>query len=302
LERTLQALTLSAVAVSLYGVYQYVSGASGASAWVDSTMFTGISTRVYSTLENPNVLAGYLLLATPFVFALAITGEGQLTRIFYALCGAILLLCMVLTYARGGWLGLIVAAAVMLVFIDRRFILVGAVGLVALYFLTPQVILDRFLSIGDLSDGSTSYRLTIWLGTLSMLRDYWYSGIGPGVAAFNQVYPLYSYNTAVAQHSHNLFLQIMCDSGIVGLLTFSALLFTAFRLIAGTIRRLNVTHARRPASFYYLAAGAASLSGFLVQGMADYSFYNYRVTFVFWAILGIVAAACRLAISKDGER
>ena len=31
------------------------------------------------------------------------------------------------------------------------------------------------------------------------------------------------------------------------------------------------------------------LCGFLVQAMTDYSFYNYRVMFLFWAVLGIGA-------------
>lgn len=46
------------------------------------------------------------------------------------------------------------------------------------------------------------------MGTLAMLKDYWMCGIGPGDAAFNLVYPKYSYSGIVAPHAHNLFLQI----------------------------------------------------------------------------------------------
>lgn len=85
-------------------------------------------------------------------------------------------LCMLLTMSRGGWLGLLLAGAVFLVMMDRRFILLGVVGLVALYFILPETMIERFTSIGDLTDGSTSYRLSIWLGTISMLKDYWLCG------------------------------------------------------------------------------------------------------------------------------
>ncbi len=52
--------------VALYGLYQYVFGAGDSGSWVDEDMFSSISTRVYSTLQNPNVLSEYLLLIIPF--------------------------------------------------------------------------------------------------------------------------------------------------------------------------------------------------------------------------------------------
>ena len=41
--------------------------------------------------------------------------------------------------------------------------------------------ISRFTSIGDMTDGSTTYRVSIWLGTLDMLKHYWLCGIGPGM-------------------------------------------------------------------------------------------------------------------------
>lgn len=79
------------------------------------------------------------------------------------------------------------------------------VALVALYFVLPDTVISRFTSIGNLEDTSTSYRVSIWMGTIAMLKDYWLCGIGPGTGAFNLVYPAYSYNAANAQHAHNLF-------------------------------------------------------------------------------------------------
>ncbi len=60
-------LVFAGVAVSMYGVYQYFFYApDNTNGWIDSDMFYSISKRVYSTLENPNVLAEYLLLVIPF--------------------------------------------------------------------------------------------------------------------------------------------------------------------------------------------------------------------------------------------
>jgi len=195
---------------------------------------------------------------------------------------------MVLTFARGGWLGLIVAAAVFFVMLDRRFIIVGVIGLVFLYFALPDVVLNRFLSIGNIRDTSTAYRVSIWLGTIAMLRDFWFTGIGPGTAAFNRIYPLYSFNAAVAQHSHNLYLQIICDAGISGIVVFLMILFTYFRRVCTAVSQVRTKGSRM-----LQIAAVSSVAGFLVQGATDHSFYNYRVTLVFWAVLGIGLLAAR---------
>ena len=286
----------SGTVVSAYGVYQYVFGAVGASAWLDSEMFSDIGMRVFSTLGNPNVLAQYLLLVIPFAGACIIVVRGILPKLFFTGCLGALLLCMLLTFARGGWLGLIAATAVFLVMLDRRFILVGIVGLIVLYFTLPDVILDRFLSIGDVGDTSTSYRVFIWLGTIAMLRDFWFTGIGPGTEAFNRVYPLYSFNTVASPHSHNLYLQIMCDAGISGIIVFLATIFSYFRYLCSSVSR----ETDKSSKIYQIAAIAA-VFGFLVQGFTDYSFYNYRVTFVFWAALGLGVITARRSSLKGGN-
>ena len=281
-------IVLCGALVSAYGIYQYVFGANGAAAWIDDDMFSDISTRVYSTLQNPNVLAEYLLLVIPFGVAGVLAEKGVLPKIIFLGCTAAMCLCMVLTFSRGGWLGLIFAAAVFFIILDRRFILVGLAALVALYFLLPDTIINRFTSIGNMADTSTSYRFSIWMGSISMLRDYWFCGIGPGTEAFNMIYPSYSYNSAVAQHSHNLYLQITCDSGVCGILLFLLIIFHSFKNVCSALAKTEDRKTR-----LYLNASLSGIVGFLVQSMTDYSFYNYRVMLMFWAFIAFGAILAR---------
>ena len=295
LDVLLYALITAGALVALYGVYQYVFGKTGGETWVDSDMFSDISARVYSTLQNPNVLSEYLLLVIPLCFAMVISPGGGLKRLFFIGCLAVTCLCLVLTFSRGGWLGLVFGMAVFLIMLDRRFILAGVVGIIALYFLLPETIVSRFTSIGNLSDSSTSYRVYIWMGTIAMLRDYWLSGVGPGQAAFNKVYPYYSYNAIIAPHSHNLFLQIMCDTGICGFAVFILLLLAFFRQLCSALKREKDKTSR------YLQMGMiASMCGFLVQSVTDYSFYNYRVMLMFWVFIAVGAPVSRRTEMKEG--
>ena len=129
-----------------------------------------------------------------------------------------------------------------------------------------------------------------------MLKDYWLCGIGPGDGAFNMVYPAYSYNGIVAPHAHNLFLQIVCDAGIAALAVFLLLLFVYFRMLCSAMSR-----EKDPASRLLQIAFTAGVCGFLVQAMTDYSFYNYRVMFLFWAVLALGAASARRTSLPEGR-
>jgi O-antigen ligase len=83
------------------------------------------------------------------------------------------------------------------------------------------------------------------------------------------IYPAYGYNTIAAPHAHNLFLQLTCDSGIIGLVLFLLVLFSYYRM---TFSAFSKT--RDKTSRLYLIAAIAAVSGFLLQGMTDYVFYN----------------------------
>ena len=293
LDMLLGAFVISGTLVSLYGIYQYFFGGWMAAAWLDAEMFGAIGIRVTSTLENPNVLAMYLLLVIPFAAAAVINAKYAITRLFFIGCFLCMLACMVMTFARGGWLGLIVAGALFLVLIDRRFIILGIIALIALYFTLPEVILDRFFSIGDLEDTSTAFRVFIWIGTLAMLRDFWFTGIGHGIEAFAMIYPLYSFNLIISPHSHNLYLQIMTSTGFAGISMFVILLFSYFRYMFSAISIRLRSKVEAKSVWIIQIAAVCAIVGFLVQGFTDYSFYNYRITFVFWAVIGLGLAAAR---------
>ena len=290
LERMVRLVVLGGVLVALYGILQYIFRFGYQSdAWVDSSMFGGISFRVVSTLENPNMLGQYLVLMIPLGGACLLNAAEKKERWFWLGCCGVLCACMLLTFSRGGWLALLVAALVFAVLINPRLLMLAPFALLVLYFVLPDTIIQRFTSIGNLSDHSTSYRVSIWLGSLRMLADYWLCGIGPGNAAFNTVYPAYSYDEIVTPHSHNLLLQITADAGICAVVLFCVILFCYFRWLCAALHREQKTGKGR----MYHIAFISGVAGFMVQAMTDFSFYNYRVMFVFWVYLALGMAAAR---------
>ncbi|MBR2779445.1 MAG: O-antigen ligase family protein [Firmicutes bacterium] len=292
-----EGLVAAGLLVALYGVYQHYFGTSGTETWIDEDMFSDISSRVYSTLQNPNVLSEYLLLVIPLAAACTLAAKSWLKKAGYFAAFCVMCACMIFTYSRGGWLGLLFAAFVFMILLDRRTIFLMILGAVALMIISPETIIDRFSSIGNLSDSSTSYRVSIWMGVLSMLKDYWFTGIGPGTEAFNMVYPPYSYNTIAAPHSHNLYLQIICDTGICGIILFAIIIIVFIRTTCSALSREQ----DRTAKLLQISS-LSGIGGFLVQSMTDYSFYNYRVMLMFWVYLSLSTIFCRMDRLRGQEK
>ena len=66
LDTLLAVVVLAGAVVSCYGILQYIfRWGYQSAAWVDSDMFSSIEFRVSSTLDNPNMLGQYLILAIP---------------------------------------------------------------------------------------------------------------------------------------------------------------------------------------------------------------------------------------------
>lgn len=288
------AMSAVGVLISFYGFFQYLFPHMFHNVWTDQDMFSDINFRVYSTLENPNVLGEYFLLVIPLAVAMLFSADNNRQRLLWLGACGIMGVCLILTYSRGCYLGLLAAAAVFLVLVDKRFIAVGIVAVALCPLYLPQSVISRFTSIGDMGDSSTSYRVNIWLGTLAMLKDYWFCGVGPGIDAFNQVYPHYAHNAITAPHSHNLYLQIICDTGICGFAVFMLLLVCYYRMM------LSAIHHEADKKVRILQIGGTSaVTGFLVQSMTDYTFYNYRVMLLFWIVLGLSVLFTKLGHRKE---
>lgn len=282
------------VVVSLYGFYQCIFPSQFRNVWTDTDMFSTLKFRVYSTLENPNVLGTYFLLVIPLSFGAVLTANTWPKRLLSLVAAGCMVLCLVLTYSRGCYLGLLFAAAVFLVLLNPKLLIPGVIALLLCPLYLPETVLSRFTSIGNMADTSTSYRVSIWLGTLDMLKDYWFCGIGPGVETFNNIYTDYAYNAVTTQHAHSLYLQIPSETGICGLVIFLVILVGFYRMMFSALRREE----NRTARVFQIAV-VASVTGFLVQSATDHTFYNYKVMLLFWVMLALGVLFTQLGLSEN---
>jgi len=139
--------------------------------------------------------------------------------------------------------------------------------------------------------------MAVWNSSWNMLSELLFGGIGLGEEAFKTAYINYAAaGTQSAMHSHNLYMQIVIQLGLVGLFLFFLVLFVVCRkCFSATVTSSgkDITLASHAA-----LAGAVAL---LAAGLFDYTWYNFRVFFIFWALLGLACAATNLHENENCE-
>lgn len=282
---------------SVYAAAQKVIGVEADASLTDLSLNESMPGRVFSTLGNPNNFAEFLVLFMPFAFAFALNKKKKTGNKYYVWGMLLPLAAILFTYSRSGWIALAIAVAIFVALYDKKLIPVFIVlAILAIPFI-PKNILNRILTIGNLEDSSSSYRVDIWTGCLKMLKDYWFTGVGLGTGGFAEIYPPYGVGESyVAPHSHMHFMEMLCELGILGFVSYICMTFTL-------IKRSFVAAAKSvPYGIRnYAIASAASMTGIIMIGCFEYCWFYPRVMFAFFVCAGVAMSACKLAKQEKND-
>ncbi|MBD2413511.1 putative bicarbonate transporter, IctB family [Nostoc calcicola FACHB-389] len=289
--------------VSVYGLRQWFFGATALATWVDPESPLSKTTRVYSYLGNPNLLAGYLLPAVIFSLVAIFAWQSWLKKALALTMFIVNTACLILTFSRGGWIGLVVAilaAMALLVYWKSvempRFwrtwslpivlgSLIGAL-LLAVIFVEP-VRLRVFSIFADRQDSSNNFRRNVWDAVFEMIGDRPIIGIGPGHNSFNKVYPLYQRPRYTALSAYSILLEVAVETGFVGLACFLWLIIVTLNTAFLQMRRLRqLTNVEG----FWLIGAMAILLGMLAHGTVDTVWYRPEVNTLWWLIVALIAS------------
>ena len=299
-DRLVAALLVGQLFTSVIGIRQLYAEPSQLARWSDNNSVAEGTVRIYSTLDNPNLLGGYLLPILPLA-AVAVLRWRTLPRRLFALLSLVLgIVALVLTYSRGAWMGMVASLGLLGLLLAMRqtrhwppfwrrtlplLLLLGAA--VALVVLVTQVepLRVRVMSlVAGREDSSNNFRINVWTSVLAMISDRPWLGIGPGNTAFNLIYPLYQQPKFNALSAYSIPLELLVEAGVPGLLAGLALLFTAMRT------GLRQGQGQGMLNLPSLAAVAA-FAGLAVQGLTDTIFFRPEVQLVALFSLATLAAA-----------
>lgn len=290
LKRLVGAVLVSALVVTGYGFYQYVHGMDiSAFEWVDGEQFPDLKMRVFSTLGNPNLLAGFLVIVMAVAAGLGLCVSGGHVKMLFCMLVITLGVCLVLTYSRGAWLSVLAVIAAYGIFYNRRLFWLLAFIPIVLVF-AQDAIMERLASILNPTDTSSTLRLALWESTLAMIMDKPLQGIGWG--AYRLVYPEYDFFVqdagTVIFHAHNMYLHIAAEIGIPGLIAFLILMFGHAR-IALSVRKMAAERWMRG----LMLGVTAAICGLAVSGVTDYVMFNIQMSMLFWLLNAVVIVVWR---------
>lgn len=258
-------------------------------ALTDMTLNMSMPGRAFSTFANPNNYAQVLVMLFPFCIAYACTRKNFLQKSILIIMLLIPLTGLVLTYSRSGWLGFAASIVVFAVLINKKLLIPLIAAALLMIPLLPKSVLARILTIGNMADTSSAYRLYIWDGAFRLIKHFWYRGTGLGPAAFAEVYPLFAHSFArPAPHTHMLFLEVFAEMGFIGFLTFVYLIGAL--VVRSTKKALKE---KKGEMRIYSVAAASSMIGILIIGFAEYVWFYPRNLFIFFIAIGVAMAAAR---------
>lgn len=300
LMRLMGSASLALLVMSAYAFVQRIMGVEVVAAYVDATLNKGMPGRVYAFYENPNAFGEVLLLLIPVAIALMLCSEGWFGRFLGLASAGAGCVALIMTYSRAAWVGLAFAAVVFVLLWNRKLIPVGiAVVLVALPLL-PDTVFNRIFTIFNMEDTSTNSRFPLYYaaGEFLTLRPIQGAGLGTDAvrSAIRDLNLFHGHDRFV--HCHNIYLQVWCETGLLGIVTFLGGIFWTIK--RGAMAAVKaVCH---PQVRMAVIGGASALAGTMVCGIADYIWNYPRVMLIFWFVCALAVAGIRLAAREEREK
>lgn len=239
----LLSLILAGVIQSMWGSAQFILQSTFANKWFGvaehpmslggtSVVLTsaGRWLRAYAGQVHPNVLGGLLMICL-LAIGWLLNKDNAKSKLLWFLYIA-LIPGLFFSFSRGAWLGFILALLWWwLIKKDKRVVLLKMglvfVGIfVVLTALYPSPVIGRIIGTSRLEQQSFEERYESYGSSKNILNESWLSGVGLGnyTVALQRFEPgmmAYKY-----QPVHNIFLLVLTELGVVGLILFVLLLLS----------------------------------------------------------------------------
>ena len=248
-----------------------------------------LAERAIGTSVDPNVLGGLLLMMGALAGPQLVTKEPLFSRRVTVVIVGLIFIALILTFSRSAMVGL--AAGLLFVTAVRyRRLLPYMLAAAILLLLLPvaQDYVGRFVEGVQGQDLATQMRFGEYKDALTLIQRYPLFGVGFAGTPDIDLY------LGVA----NVYLTITQVMGLIGLLSFFAIIITIFTS-AFFNRQWFKKHPQQDAVWLGLHA---ALVGALVAGVFDHYLFNlefHHAVTAFWMIVGLAVATTHLGTASS---
>ena len=299
IENLILCLVGSAAANSLVGIAQMSFMAIGKKEYFPSPLYESIDNwfyaltnyphfsessadRVSGCFSNPLALSAFLVMALPLAVFCAYYGVSKKRKVFSVICSVLIFFGLMFTFLRGTVVAVILSL-MMLSFAGRKPAKLMS-GLAAGSSLAMLIVIFLRRGITSSQDLSTNYRIPLWR---ACVKHMLYNPYGLGAGSENVRRMLFA-NGQYFENAHNLFIEIVLETGFVGLIIFAVTVIIIGR---------DLLRVYRCGGWYrrYATALSASLAGFLTMSMFEHTLCYPKEVIYFIIVLGCVEATAKLA-------
>lgn len=191
------------------------------------TVLGEVDVRIPSLWEDFNIVAAYYMISIFFLLTFLLHYSKKSQLFIYALILIPVLLGLFFTQTRGVWLSIIIAIAFYV--LKRPKVIIPAsifIGVIVVVFFS--IVMDRFLSVKNFgTDASAIGRMQAWLASVIIIKNNILWGVGfEGFIELRD--SIFSYYIVPVLHSHNTYLRLWLEMGIIGFIPYLSIMVIAF--------------------------------------------------------------------------
>lgn len=239
-------------------------------------------TDIKGMFGNPNEMALHFVMMTPIVFTLGLASKSKVMKLVYFAITGLFLAANMVTYSRGGFLGLLACGMVLAWKLGRKYrlnvtiasIVIGGLVIIAAPGNYGLRMLSIFIPNLDAVGSNDARRELLERSLITTARNPWGIGIG--------CFPIVGLHD---HQTHNAFTQVSAELGLLGLAAYLVFMISPFRKLSAIERKLFDTNDL--SWFYYLSIGLqACIVGYWVSSFFASVAYNW---FIYYLIAYAVA-------------
>ncbi|MCY6370496.1 O-antigen ligase family protein [Clostridium ganghwense] len=281
LDNIIKTYLLVVAAISSFGIIQYFTKIGLSKEFIYDKGYA-FKVRIPSTLENPNSLGAFLILAIFPLIMITLYEKNKSKKMLYGIISMVVFINIVLSGSRNTWGGFLIGAFIFIIIYNWKaiflFLLGGASAL-----MIPSV-RNR---IGDFKLVFKDPRVNLWKIALEMIKDHPIVGVGNGnyyslYGAYVKKHPELDYNHHVNFPVHNSYLKIQSELGIAGSVSFVGILVSVLVKIKTFI---NITKNGFYKAFY--KGLLISIIVFYIMNISDNLFFVPKISMYFWILVAI---------------
>lgn len=256
----------------------------------------GVGSGNYFNDEND--LALYINMWLPFCFYLFLYEKTLWRKLIFAFGLFIGLMSVVVSFSRGGFIGLVAMTFVLWLFSHRKILTLVIIALISLflYIYGGQEYWKEMSTVTDTKESTAENRILSWKTGWDMFLD---NPLGVGGNNFQVRFPEYQrerFSRGMwGRVAHSLWFTLIPETGIIGTIIYLTLLYYNIKDIFH-IKLLNASY-DEPESrylFHISLAMLASLAGFF----ASATFLSVLYYPHYWYMTAIIVATANIARMK----